>query len=62
LKNFKGGDSGPSGGINPNARYNMIPLDEQVKQLEAKKKQLEANIEDVENQARKEGIEPGELR
>lgn len=62
LKNFKGGDSSPSGGINPNARYNMIPLDEQVKQLEAKKKQLEANIEDVENQARKEGIEPGELR
>jgi cell division protein FtsB len=40
----------------------MIPLDEQVKQLEAKKKQLEANIEDMENQAKKEGIEPGELR
>jgi DNA repair exonuclease SbcCD ATPase subunit len=62
MKNFKADDSSPSGGINPNGRYIMVPLDEQVKQLEAKKKQLEANIEDLENQAKKEGIEPGELR
>jgi hypothetical protein len=62
LKNFKADDSSPNGGINPNRSYNMIPLDEQMKQLEAKKKQLEANIEDMENQAKKEGIEPGELR
>jgi hypothetical protein len=62
LTNFKANDSSPSGGINPNRGYNMIPLDEQVKQLEAKKKQLLANIEDLENQAKKEGIEPGELR
>jgi hypothetical protein len=62
LKNFKAEDSSPSGGINPNRGYNTIPLDEQVKQLEAKKKQLLANIEDLENQAKKEGIEPGELR
>ena len=62
MKNFKAEDSSPSGGINPNGRYIMVPLDEQVKQLEAKKKQLEANIEDLENQAKKEGIEPGELR
>jgi hypothetical protein len=62
LTNFKANDSSPSGGINPNRGYNMIPLDEQVKQLEAKKKQLLANIEDLEIQAEKEGIEPGELR
>jgi hypothetical protein len=62
LKNFKADDSSPNGGINPNRGYNMIPLDEQVKQLEAKKKQLLASIEDLENQAKKEGIEPGELR
>jgi hypothetical protein len=62
LKNFKADDSSPSGGINPNRGYNMIPLDEQVKQLEAKKKQLLASIEDLENLAKKEGIEPGELR
>jgi hypothetical protein len=62
LKNFKADDGSPSGGINPNRGYNMIPLDEQVKQLEAKKKQLLASIEELENQAKKEGIEPGELR
>jgi hypothetical protein len=61
-KNFKADDSSPSGGINPNKGYSMVPLDEQVKQLEEKKKQLLANIEDLENQAKKEGIEPGELR
>jgi hypothetical protein len=62
MKNFKADDSSPNGGINPHRSYSMVPLDEQVKQLEAKKKQLLANIEDVENQAKKEGIEPGELR
>jgi hypothetical protein len=61
-KNFKADDSSPNGGINPNKGYSMVPLDEQVKQLEEKKKQLLANIEDLENQAKKEGIEPGELR
>ncbi len=62
LQNFKGNDSSPSGGINPNRGYGMTPVDEQVKQLEAMKKQLMAKIEDLELQAEKEGIEPGELR
>jgi uncharacterized protein (UPF0335 family) len=42
--------------------YNMVPLTEQVKQLEDAKKQLQAQIEDIENEARKNGIAPGELR
>jgi hypothetical protein len=62
MKNFKADDGSPNGGINPHRAYNMVPLDEQEKQLEAKKKQLLAAIEDLENQAKKEGIEPGELR
>jgi hypothetical protein len=62
LKDFKGENVAPSGGINPSQTYNMVPPDEQVKQLETRKKQLEAKIEDLENQARKEGIDPGELR
>jgi hypothetical protein len=61
-KNFKAEDSSPNGGINPNRGYSMVPLDEQVKQLEEKKKQWLAGIEELENQAKKEGIEPGELR
>jgi len=62
LKNFKAENGSPSGGINPNHGYNMLPPEEQVKQLEARKRQLQDKIEDLENQARKEGIDPGELR
>jgi chromosome segregation ATPase len=62
LRNFKGENTRPDGGINPNQKYNMVPPEEQVKQLEARKKQLQAKIEDLENQARKEGIDAGDLR
>jgi hypothetical protein len=62
LKDFKGENVARSGGINPSQTYNMVPPEEQVKQLEVRKKQLESKIEDLENQARKEGIDPGELR
>lgn len=62
LKDFKAEDGSAAGGIKIHERYNMVPLDEQVKQLESKKKELQAKIADVENQARKSGIEPGELR
>ena len=62
LKNFKGENTSPSGGININQGYNMVPVEDQVKQLEEKKKQLEAKIEDTENEARKNGIDPGDLR
>jgi len=62
LKNFKADNSSPSGGINISHGYNMVPVEDQVKQLEERKKKLEAKIEDVEDQARKNGIDPGELR
>jgi len=62
LKNFKGENGSPTGGINPNQGYNMVPLEDQVKQLEAKKKQLQGQIDDLENEARKNGIDPGKLR
>ncbi len=62
LKNFKAQNGSPSGGIDPNKAYDMVPLEEQVKQLEGRKKQLQGKIEELENQARKEGIEPGQLR
>jgi chromosome segregation ATPase len=62
LKNFKGENTSPSGGINPNQGYNMVPVEDQVKQLEDKKKELQGKIEDVENDARKNGIESGDLR
>jgi chromosome segregation ATPase len=62
LKGFKGENTAPSAGIDPSRNYNMIPVEEQVKQLEEKKKQLQVKIADIENEARKEGIDPGELR
>ena len=40
----------------------MVPLEDQIKQLEGQKKQLNVKIEDVENDARKNGIESGDLR
>jgi uncharacterized protein (UPF0335 family) len=40
----------------------MVPLEDQVKQLEEQKKQLQARIEDAESEARKNGIDSGDLR
>ena len=62
LKSFKGENTNPSGGININQGYNMVPIEDQVKQLEDKKKQLERKVEDLEVEARKNGIDPGDLR
>ncbi len=62
LKDFKGENSSPTGGINPNQGYNMVPVEEQIKQLEAKKKKLQGQIDDLENEARKNSIDPGKLR
>ena len=62
LKSFKGENTSPSAGININQGYNMVPVEEQVKQLEEKKRKLEAKIEDVEVEAMKNGVDPGELR
>jgi hypothetical protein len=62
LKNFKADNTSPSGGINLHQGYDMVPLEDQVKQLEEQKKKLQAKLDDTEAEARKDGIEPGELR
>jgi vacuolar-type H+-ATPase subunit I/STV1 len=62
LKSFRAENTSPSGGINLNHGYNMAPIEEQLKQLEARKKQLESKIADIEIAAEKKGIEPGDLR
>jgi len=62
LKSSKGEDTSPGGGVDPNRMGFADPPEEQVKELEIKKKQLQAKISDLEEQASKEGIEPGELR
>jgi hypothetical protein len=62
LKNFKGDNTSPSGGISINQGYNMVPFEDQVKQLEDKKKQFRAKMEDVESDAHKNGITSDDLR
>jgi hypothetical protein len=62
LRNFKADNTSASGGINMNHGYSMTPVEDQVKQLEEKKKQIQAQIDSVEDQARKNGFEPGQLR
>jgi hypothetical protein len=62
LRNFKGDNTSASGGINMNHGYSMTPVEDQVKQLEEKKKQIQMQIDAVEDQARKNGFEPGQLR
>jgi len=62
LRNFKADNTSPSGGINMHHRYDMTPIEDQVKELEEKKKQIQAQIDAIEDQARKNGFEPGQLR
>ena len=60
FRNFKADNS--SGGMDPHGRYTMTPSEDRIKQLEDKKKQIQAKIDALEEAARKEGIEPGQLR
>ena len=62
LRNFKGENTSATGGINPHGRYTMTPISEQIKQLEENKKQVQDKIDAVTDEARKKGIEPGQLR
>jgi hypothetical protein len=61
-RNFKADNASPSGGINVRNRYSMAPVEDQLRQLEEKKKQIQAKIDAIEEEARKNGIEAGELR
>jgi len=60
FSNFKADNS--SGGMDPHGRYTMTSTEDRIKQLEDKKKQMQAKIDAIEEAARKEGIEPGQLR
>ncbi len=62
LRNFKADNTSASGGINPNHGYSMTPIADQIKQLEDKKKQIQDKFDAVMDDARKKGIEPGQLR
>ncbi|MGC1613861.1 MAG: hypothetical protein WA736_04185 [Candidatus Acidiferrum sp.] len=63
LKNFSEGKGATtSGGYEFTKGYNRVPVDQQISNLQAKKSQLEGKIGALLDEARKKGVEPGDLR
>jgi peptidoglycan hydrolase CwlO-like protein len=63
LKDFSEGKTpATSGGYEINKGYNRVPVDQQITNLQAKKKQLQEKIGALLDEARKKGVEPGDLR
>jgi len=62
LKKFEAGDDVKDPGRQLDKGVNRTPPDQQIKQLETSKKKLEAEIGDLLDEARKKGIDPGQLR
>jgi hypothetical protein len=62
LQNFEAGKAPASSGYPLNKGYNRVPVDQQISSLEAKKKDLEDKIDALLDEARKKGVQPGDLR
>ena len=63
LKDFSEGKApATSSGYQLNKGYNRVPVDQQITSLEDKKKQLGDKIGALLDEARKKGVEPGDLR
>jgi hypothetical protein len=63
LKNFSSGEpSSASSGIKLNKSFDRDPIEVQIRELQAKKKDLEARTDALLDEARKKGVEPGQLR
>jgi len=63
LTNFsKGEPSKSAGGIKLGKGYNREPIEIQIRALQEKKKDLQSKMDALLDEARKKGIEPGQLR
>jgi len=63
LKNFASGKTPSiSGGYDLKKGYNRVPVDQQITNLEAKKAELQGKMDALMDEARKKGVEPGQLR
>jgi hypothetical protein len=62
LKSFSEGEPVGSGAQEFHKGYNNQPIEQQRVNLEAKKKELQAQIDVLLDEARKKGVEPGQLR
>ena len=62
LKNFKSGEpSTNASGVQLDKRYEREPIEVQIRALQDKKKDLQAKIDALYDEARKKGVEPGDL-
>ena len=63
LKNFSNGEPSTSAsGVKLDKRYEREPIEVQIRALQDKKKDLQSKMEALLDEARKKGVEPGELR
>jgi hypothetical protein len=63
FKRFNSGEPSPtSGSVQLHKGYSRDPVDAQMKALETKKKDLQAKMDALLDDARKRGVEPGQLR
>ena len=62
LKNFEAGEGNGTGGRQLHKGYSMEPVPDQIAKLETKRQQLQEQVNEVYDEARKKGILPGELR
>jgi hypothetical protein len=63
LKDFSEGKAATtSSGYQINKGYNREPVDQQITGLQDKKKQLQDKIDTLLDEARKKGVQPGDLR
>ena len=62
LKNFSEGETVQTADRELHKSYNSEPIDEQMTNLQTKKKDLQSKIDILLDEARKKGVEPGQLR
>jgi hypothetical protein len=61
-KEFESGKPAPDAGRDMSHGYNRTPVDQQIANLEAKKKLLQEQMDAIYDAARKDGIESGQLK
>jgi hypothetical protein len=61
-KQFQDGEAVSDGGRDVSKGYSRTPVNQQMAKLQDKKKELQIQIGELVDEARKKGIEPGQLR
>lgn len=62
LKSFSKGETPGANGLQLHKSYSTEPVEDQLRKLEEKRKSIAAKMDAVFDAARKQGIEPGQLR